>query len=159
MLFIFRDRVAALGDYGYLGAFLISLVANATIILPMPGIVIIFALGATFNPILIGLSAGAGGTIGELSGYLAGFGGHFIIRNRDVYERVSRWMRRWGMLAIIAFAFLPFLPMDVAGLSAGAVRYPVWKFLAAAFIGKSLLYILAAFVGALGWEALRRFFS
>ena len=38
ILFIYRARLAELGHYGYLGAFLISLIANATIILPMPGL-------------------------------------------------------------------------------------------------------------------------
>ena len=52
-LFLFRDRVSELGNYGYLGAFLISLVANATIILPMPGLLILMGLGASFNPCLL----------------------------------------------------------------------------------------------------------
>ena len=34
-IFVFRDRVANLAGYGYLGAFLISLLSSATIILPV----------------------------------------------------------------------------------------------------------------------------
>ncbi len=154
-LFLFRDRVSALGNLGYLGAFLIGLVANATIILPVPGVVILFALGASFNPVFIGLAGGIGGGIGELSGYLVGLGGHFIIRNQGVYDRIVRWMRRWGMLMILVLAAFPVLPMDVVGLAAGTVRFPLWKFLIAVCIGKSILYILISFAGSLGWEAIK----
>ncbi len=158
-LFIFRERVSALGNYGYLGAFLVSLVANATIILPVPGVIVLFALGASFNPVFIGLAAGAGGGIGELSGYLAGFGGHFIIRNQGIYDRIARWMRRWGMLMILVLAAFPVFPMDVVGLAAGAARFPLWKFLIAVCIGKSILYTIVAFAGSLGWEAIRGLIS
>lgn len=63
-IFVFRDRLANLAGYGYLGAFLISLLSSATILLPVPGIAVIFALGATYNPYLVGLAAGAGFSLG-----------------------------------------------------------------------------------------------
>ena len=67
-LFIFAHRypekIDEFENYGYLGAFLIALVTNATVILPFPGIVVLFALGAAFNPFFIGLVSGIGGTIG-----------------------------------------------------------------------------------------------
>ena len=34
ILFLYRDQVSQLGNYGYLGAFLVSLISNATIIIP-----------------------------------------------------------------------------------------------------------------------------
>jgi hypothetical protein len=44
-LFVYRDTVSDLGNWGYLGAFLIGLAANATVIFPMPGLLILFTLG------------------------------------------------------------------------------------------------------------------
>src|SRR4030042_5097082 len=84
-IFFFRDKVANLEGYGYLGAFLISLVSCATIILPIPGIDLIFALGDTYNPFLVGLAAGAGSALGELSGYMAGYSGPMVMRNNKTY--------------------------------------------------------------------------
>src|SRR4030042_830849 len=84
-IFVFRDKVANLEGYGYLGAFLISLVSCATIILPIPGIALIFALGDTYNPFLVGLAAGAGSALGEISGYMAGYSGQMGIRNNKTY--------------------------------------------------------------------------
>ena len=78
-LFIYRGKVTELGNYGYLGAFLISLVSSATILLPLPGFLVVFPLGAALNPILVGLAAAGGATIGEMTGYLLGFTGRGIV--------------------------------------------------------------------------------
>ena len=56
VLFVYQDKVAELGNYGYLSAFLISLVTNASVILPMPGFLILISLAATFNLVLVGLA-------------------------------------------------------------------------------------------------------
>ncbi len=37
---------------------------------------------------------------------------------------------------------------------AGVLRYALWKFLLACFLGKALLYIAMIQTGAWGWEAL-----
>ena len=63
-----RDRVEEFQQWGYPGVFLIALLANATVLLPAPGVAVIYAMGAIFsNPLGVGLAAGLGGTIGELS--------------------------------------------------------------------------------------------
>jgi len=155
-LFIYRDRVAELGNYGYLGAFLVSLVSNVTIILPMPGFLLLFALGATFNPILVGLAGAIGGTIGEMTCYLLGYSGRGVVQNRRLYERSVRWLNRWGMLTVFIFAVTP-SPFDVMGMVAGLLRFPFWKFFLACLLGKIVKYIGIALAGALGWEAVLRY--
>jgi len=157
LIFIYRDRVSEFETLGYLGVFLIGLVSNATMFLPTPSLLLLFALGAAFNPVLVGLVGGAGGTIGELTGYIAGHSGRGIARNNRWFIRAESWMKRWGTLTVFAFALLPVLPIDMAGLAAGALQFPVKKFLAACFVGKSMLYIAMALFGAWGWEALIRF--
>ncbi len=156
VIFLNRDRVSELENFGYLGAFLISLVSNASIVLPMPSLLLLFALGSAFNPILIGVVGGAGGAIGELSGYIAGRSGRGIARNDKWFTRAERWMSRWGTLTVFVFSLLPVLPFDAAGVAAGFVHFPISKFLVACFLGKTLLYIAMALFGAWGWEALLR---
>jgi len=68
----FPSKFAELESYGYLGAFLISLALNATVILPAGNFLIIFALGGLPLPIVVGLAGGAGAAIGEITGYMAG---------------------------------------------------------------------------------------
>jgi membrane protein YqaA with SNARE-associated domain len=157
IIFLNRDRVSELENLGYLGTFLISLISNASIVLPMPSLLLLFALGAALNPILVGVVGGAGGAIGELSGYMAGHSGRGIARNDKWFTRAERWMRRWGTLTVLVFSLLPILPFDAAGVAAGVVHFSIRKFLVACFLGKTLLYIAMALFGAWGWEALLRF--
>jgi uncharacterized membrane protein YdjX (TVP38/TMEM64 family) len=152
-IFFYRDKVAELGNYGYLGAFLVSLVSNASIFLPVPGLLLLVALGATFNPVLVGLAGAAGGSIGEMTGYVLGYGGRGITPSNKMYARAEGWMRRWGVMAVFIFSLVPLLPFDVAGMVAGVLRFPVWKFLLACWFGKAILYTGMAFAGAWGWDA------
>ncbi len=157
-LFFPRDpeKVKEFQNYGYLGAFLISLVSNATIILPMPGFLLIFALGATFNPVLVGLAGATGGAIGEMTCYMLGYSGRGVVQNRRLYDKSVHWLKKWGVLTIFVFAATP-LPFDVMGMVAGLLRYPFWKFFLACWFGKALKYIGIALAGALGWEIVLRF--
>ncbi len=75
LVFMIRDRADEFAAYGYPGIFLLALISNATVLIPAPGLAVVFAMGAVFNPVGIALAAGAGGALGELSGYLAGFSG------------------------------------------------------------------------------------
>ncbi|MFC2012147.1 TVP38/TMEM64 family protein [Chloroflexota bacterium] len=157
LLFIYQDVVAELEEWGYLGAFVISVVGNATILLPMPGLLLVIAIGAILNPVLVSLIAGLGSAIGELSGYIVGYSGRGIARNnRDNkwFIRADRWMRKRGTVTIFVFSLAPFLPLDVAGMVAGAFRFPVWKFLVACFLGKTLLLLLMVYSASWGWDFL-----
>ena len=157
VIFLYRDRISELENLGYLGAFFISLVSNASIVLPTPGLLLLFALGAALNPSLVGLVSGAGGTIGELSGDMAGRSGREIARNNKWFTRAERWMRRRGTLTVFVFALVPVFPIDAAGVAAGVLYFPIRKFLVACFLGKTLLYIAMALFGAWGWEAWLRY--
>ena len=84
-----RDRAEEFAIYGYPGIFIVAFLANATVLLPAPGIAVVFAMGGIFNPLAVGLVAGAGGTLGEISGYLAGFSGQAVIERADIYDRRS----------------------------------------------------------------------
>jgi len=156
----YPDRVDQLEGYGYLGAFIISLTLNATVILPAGNILIISVFGAVpaLSPVVVGLVGGAGAAIGEISGYMAGYSGRGLAQRSKMYNRVEGWMRKWGTLTIFIMALVPFV-FDLAGIAAGVLRFPFWKFLLLCWLGRTLLYIGAALVGAWGWEAVLHYFS
>jgi membrane protein YqaA with SNARE-associated domain len=150
ILFIFRDQVKKLEDYGYIGIFLISIAANATIIIPLPGVAFTTAMGAIFNPIGVAVAAGLGAALGELSGYLAGFSGQAVIERAKLYERLVNWMRAHQNLAyglIVLLAFIPNPLFDLAGMASGGLKLPLWKFLIACAIGKILKMLMFAYAG------------
>jgi len=162
-LFIFSqrypDKVKEFGSYGYLGIFIGNLISSATVILPVPGVLVLFPLVINLNPLLVALVGATGGIIGEITGYMAGYGGQAIINKGKMYQRVEGWMKKWGVWTIFVFAFAPFLLFDIAGLVAGALRYPLWKVMRVGWIGKSLKYIGLVYAAVWGWQTLLRFFS
>jgi membrane protein DedA with SNARE-associated domain len=158
IIFVNRDMVAEMGNWGYLGAFLIGLLANATVFMPMPGLLLLFALGVALNPVLVGLIGAVGGALGEMSGYMVGYSGHTFVQNNKTYMMAEEWIRKWRGVAIFMFALVPLLPLDVAGLIAGVSRFPVWKFLVACWCGKAILYICMTLFGAWGWDTILHHF-
>lgn len=158
LIYAYRDRAAELGRFGYPGIFLLSILANATIVLPAPGLALVFGFGGVFHPLGVGLAAGLGATLGELSGYLAGFSGQAVIENRKLYERFEGYMRRYGPLTITVLAFLPLPVFDLAGIAAGALKMPVHHFLLWCFLGKFPKMLLIALAGAYSVEWLLNLF-
>jgi uncharacterized membrane protein YdjX (TVP38/TMEM64 family) len=159
LLIIYRNEVQKLKEFGYAGIFLLSIAANATIIIPIPGVAFTTAMGAIFNPIGVAIAAGLGAAIGELSGYLAGFSGQGFLEKQKFYERVLGWMKahpKWICVIIAVMSFIPNPLMDVAGMAAGALKVPVWKFLVASAIGKILKMLIFAFAGYYSWELFAR---
>ena len=147
----YPGRVYGLRNYGYLGAFLLSLLFNATVILPVGAIGIVLALGAVLPlPILVGLAAGIGAAIGEITGYIAGYSGRGLARKSRLYGRMEGWVRKWGALAIFVFSVVPFA-FDLVGIAAGVLRFPFRQFFLLCWLGRTILYIGVALLGALGW--------
>jgi uncharacterized membrane protein YdjX (TVP38/TMEM64 family) len=150
VLFIFRDQVKKLEKYGYAGIFLISIAANATIIIPLPGVAFTTAMGAIFNPAGVAVAAGLGAAVGELSGYLAGFSGQGVVERVALYEKLTAWMKAHQNLAyglIVLLAFIPNPLFDLAGMASGALKIPIWKFLIACSVGKILKMLCFAYAG------------
>ena len=148
LLYLNRGKVQQLGALGYPGIFLVSILANATIILPVPGILITSAMGAIFNPFWVAVAAGTGAALGELTGYLAGFSGQAVIENHKWYERFERWMKKFGDITIFILAIIPNPLFDVAGMTAGALKMPLWRFLIWATLGKIVKMMIFAYFGA-----------
>jgi membrane protein YqaA with SNARE-associated domain len=150
-IYAFRDKAQSLASLGYPGIFLLSILSNATVILPAPGLLFVFAMGAVFNPLGVALAAGAGSAIGELSGYLAGFSGQGVVERVELYEKLKDWMdrnKRWRDLAILVLATIPNPLFDLAGMASGALRIPVSRFLFFCWIGKTIKMLLFAYAGA-----------
>jgi membrane protein DedA with SNARE-associated domain len=144
-----KDRMKDFAGLGYAGGFLAMLGSNATLILPAPGLIIVFALGSSLNPVLVGLCGAAGATLGELTGYITGYSGLAVMDKSPMARRVQTWMQRNGSLTIFLLSIFPNPFFDLAGVLAGAGKMPVWKFQVVAFGGKFIQATLIALAGAL----------
>jgi membrane protein YqaA with SNARE-associated domain len=150
-LFSIQDELKGLGNAGYLGVFVISLAANATIVLPIPTLIVVLPLATVLNPFYLGVVAGVGGAIGELTAYVAGFSGRGIWGNNKAYQQAVAWLKKWGIWVVFFVSATP-LPMDVMGLAAGNLRFPAWKYLVGCIPGKIVKYALLAYATAWGWD-------
>lgn len=146
-------------EYGYPGIFLVSLLSNATVVLPAPGLAITFSMGAVFHPAGVALAAATGAALGELSGYVAGFSGQGVLARSQIYERVEGWTRRYGSWVILALAVIPSPLFDLAGAAAGALKMPVARFLAFCWVGKMIKMTIVAYAGAASIDWLVRLFG
>jgi membrane protein YqaA with SNARE-associated domain len=157
LIFVFRDRFAELAALGYSGIFAVSVLSSATIILPAPSLALVFAMGSALPPLLVGLAAGAGEALGELTGYAAGFGGRAIITEHRTYERLRNWMQRRGGITLFVLSVVPNPVFDLAGIAAGTLHYPLWRFLLICWAGKSIKTTLVALAGAMSLNIIRPF--
>ena len=147
LLLVPGDLVARLGAYGYLGVFLLTLLASASIVLPSPALGVAALAGKTLNPWIVGLLGGVAAGLGEITGYMAGRGGSPLVARSRLYPRVARWVQRWGVLTIFVLAFIPGPVLDLAGIAAGTMRMPFRRFLIACLVGKVLRFVAVAWAG------------
>ena len=154
--YLLRDRIQAFQQVGYASAFLVAAFASSSVLLPMPGFMYTYALGSLLNPILLGCSAGAGATLGELTGYLACFSGSALIDNRPAYARMFNLMRTRKSTATLIVFLLAFVPnpfFDIVGITAGIIKMPLARFAGATLAGNVTKSILIGYLGAMsfGW--------
>ncbi|MBL7036643.1 VTT domain-containing protein [Candidatus Microgenomates bacterium] len=147
----FRNDLANLKEFGLLGIFFISILGNATIVIPAPVVVTAFVGGSVFNPYLVGVITAAGATIGELTGFLAGHGGTAVVKETKKYKKIKKWMHKSGFLTISVLAAIPNPLFDLAGIISGVTKYPLYKFLTATFIGKTIKFVTIAVIGSLAF--------
>ena len=124
---------------GYPGVFFISFLGSVSLFLPVPSLIAVCGAGGlNLSLVAVGLLAGTAETIGEVSGYAIGYGGRSVIEKRRFYSRVKGWMERRGSLVIFVVSMVPNPVFDIVGIAAGSVRFPLSKFLAIVWVGKTI---------------------
>jgi len=152
---VFRDDLRDLESFGYAGAFVISIMSGGTVVVPVPGLPVIFALGGVLPfPFLVGIAAGLGEGLGSFNFYMAGRGGRSLVtekhRRNRFFSKVDGWMtRRGGLTLFLASAI--FNPLfSVVAATAGLMRMSPWKFYLFCAAGKAVKGTYVAYLGAFG---------
>jgi len=141
---------------GGLGLIPLGLLDNSPI--PLPGIMdvatILFSARHQQLWLYYALMATAGSVLGGFLSYrLARKGGKAALERRfspRKVDKVCKIFERWGFAAIAIPALLPPpMPMVPFLLAAGAMQYPVKKFLLALTLGRISRYMILAYLAAL----------
>ena len=152
---VFAGRLPDMDTLGYLGVLIANAVSSGTFVLPVPGLAVVFAAAALWNPVLVALAGATGSALGELTGYLAGAGSHHTVRRvmgrRRLYLRIEDWMRYRGGLTVFLLAAIPSPLFDLAGFASGSLGYPIKRFIIVCWLGKTAKFLVVAMVGS--WAA------
>jgi len=135
-----------INTFGYLGIFIVEAIANATLFFPIPGAIFTMASGLFLNPIIVGIYAGLGAAVGELTGYLIGFGGGVLIEDKVKFKPMRRVYAKYGLWTIYIFSAIPF-PFDVIGITCGILRVRPLVFFVLTALGKITSRVMLAAVG------------
>jgi membrane protein YqaA with SNARE-associated domain len=138
-----------LGRFGYVSAFVVAAIANATVLLPVPYYPVIARLAQVFNVWGIILAAAAGSAIGESVAFFVGRTGKEAVQETRINNWIQRQMQHpWRAgLVLFSLAAPPNPAFDIAGLLAGAVGVPLRIFLLSVFLGRIIRMGLVAFIG------------
>lgn len=155
------EAIARFKRYGYPGAFLVSLIGNASVFLFMGTVLpVLVSIGGLIYPaagvaglVGVGLAGGVGAAIGEIAGYLIGYSGRGIAEKSEKYRRIAGRLRKRGALGVFLLSLVPFV-FDVVAIAAGALRIPLWQFVIACWAGRTILYVGSVVVLVLGWDVL-----
>jgi membrane protein YqaA with SNARE-associated domain len=162
----YGEEIGRLRQYGYIGAFIISVLGGATIIIPVPMLAVVFALGHAmadpWSALLLAISAALGELIGALTIYMTGHGaGRAIMsskhgRIQSAYERMLGLMERRGPLTlfIVASVVNPFF--YPTALAAGALRFGLKKYIFIVLTGKLIKCSTVVYAGYFGLKGLFR---
>lgn len=160
----YNDKLRDLQQWGYIGAFLISILGGATVVVPVPMVAVVFALGGTMaNPwqvALLGISAAIGELLGGLTIYMTGQGaGRAISSNKNgriqkAYERMLNFIKRRGAAALflVTFVMNPFF--YPAAFAAGALHLGLKKFVPVVLVGKIIKCMTVVYAGYFGIQGI-----
>jgi len=126
------------------------------LILPVPGTIVISALGFVYGVMIGGLAASCGLILAGMTGYGIGrlFGEDFARRwlgDRD-FDKGKRLFSNGGGWVIAMSRALPILP-EVISCTAGLVRMPFGRFMTALVCGSVPMGFIFAAVGSAGHDA------
>ena len=155
---LLRDNFGAT-QVGYGAVALSALVASAGLVIPVPALATACATAIFLSPFLVGIIAGTAEAAGEMSGYYLGYTGRDVLAQNRMYQRLERWMDRRGWLLLFLVSLVPNPIFDIVGIAAGALRYPIWRFLAVVWAGKTLKFLIFAYACNAGADWLTGLFG
>jgi membrane protein DedA with SNARE-associated domain len=147
-----RNYIGQIASWGYLGCFIINMLASATFVIPGFGPIITFTLGGILHPALVGAVAGIGETAGAVVAYFTGYSGRGLFRTCDtiLQEKTSHILSCHGsktvffMASLINPLYYPFAAFM------GMSRFRFTKFLFMTWAGRTIKNMALAYLGYLG---------
>ena len=149
LIFVNRERITNVSNISYLGLLGLCFLANSTVLLPAPSLVIAASCATVMNPWLVAVFAAVGSSLGEFVGYAFGS------VSKDISPRFKRILDallskiKNGYFMVFLLALLPLPLFDVIGIYSGGTKMNPVIFFCLCFAGKFLKLLF--YVNAFGW--------
>lgn len=137
-IFLFKDNIQNVSNVSYLGLILLCFLANATVFLPAPSLMIAASCALIMNPWLVALCAALGSALGELVGYAFGTVAEDLSpKFQKILGKLVSKIHNQTLIVFI-LAALPLPLFDIVGIYSGGTKMNLIKFFLACFAGKFL---------------------
>jgi membrane protein YqaA with SNARE-associated domain len=166
MIIAFNEQVKMMQNWGYVGAFLISLLGGATIIIPVPMLAVVVALASAlatpWEVALLGFSAAGGEVIGALIIYFTGKGAGSAIdttktdRLHRIYDKMVSFIQRRGSWALFSVTFIINPLFYPAAFVCGALKFGLRRFIIVVALGKLVKCMTVVYVSFYGLKSILR---
>lgn len=162
LILIYSDQLARfLGEWSYLGLFVLSFLGSASVIAPAAALqaAIISLIAGIEDHILAAIVAGVGSGIGELSGYVVGQGSQRLLKTKDKTSRYllklqKDFLKKHALIGIFLLSAIPNPFFDIAGIMAGMMKVRWEHFLILSIVGRIVRYVV---IGHFGLAAIAMF--
>lgn len=156
-----RSYLGEISRWGYVGCFIINMLASGTWVMPGFGMLITFTLGGVLHPAIVGAVAGIGEAMGALGAYFTGYSGRHLFRDSDnsLYNRFDNFLHRHGSKGVFLMAsiFNPFYyPLAVF---LGMLRFGLIRFFLATWAGRTIKNMVLAYLGYFGLRSILEWFG
>jgi len=143
-----------LGQLGIIGVLIAALLSHLTVVARDMFIPLLLPLASVYHPILLGVAAGTGAAIGEVTTYFLGWGvAESVTSFSESEDKIAVWINKYGLWAVLLVALTP-LPDTPIVILAGSRKLPFVRLTIVEILGKSTLYSVGAFMGGLVYSGL-----
>jgi len=129
-----------------LGVFLVCFVANSTVFLPAPSILIVLEYSMLINPIAVAICGAVGASLGEMIGYLTGLKGRRIMKSK-IIKNLEEKFPKHPCIYVFVFSALPIPCFDIIGILSGLAKVNIMKFYASCVSGKLVKMLMFVAIG------------
>ena len=154
----YRGYITQVERYGYLGCFILNLIAGSVVVLPALSVVVSFTMGGILNPTIIGVVAGLGEATGTTTAYLIGRGGGGLFRgsNNTFYTRFANTLDRHGSKFVFFMASIINPVYYPLAIFLGMLRFGLIRFFLLTWAGRTIKNMALAYAGYFGLKFVLR---
>lgn len=142
LIFINKDKLQNVSSTSYLGLMGLCFLANSTVLLPAPSLMIAASCALILNSWLVAVFAALGSSLGEFVGYAFGtISKEISPRLQVLLDKLLSKIKNKNLFVFI-LALLPLPLFDVVGIYSGGTKMNPIKFFFSCYIGKFIKLII-----------------